>query len=341
MSIILNPQFEIITDKSKDGCDFAKVLTASRDISESWNNGYIDNSRKRNFQIDDNLNFHYTTMAGEERQSDITEFAFTQLCARIGVPASYVKKCFNSGKQDLALENFRKWADEEKGTMLVREQGGVVRAVLSENYRTYDGYQALRTMKHTIDFNRYIIKQYRLTEDNLFIRFVEHEPFMTDHNSPLFLGFVVRNSDIGKAAFSVQFSIYRQVCTNGMTVQQMGGTLYRQSHIGEGMNDSKIIVMKRCLRDIDTVAAAVKQKILASRKTNLKDYEVTFYIQKAKQELKLSEKATEELKEFVSGVYEPTQWGIINGVTELAQRFTLDTRLQMETWAGDMLAKVA
>ncbi len=339
--LIREPYTKIITNKSKEGQDFREILTESREISETWRNGYVDNTSRRNFHVDDDLNLHYLTMAGEERSSSMTEFAFTQLCARIGVPASYVKKCFDSGKQELALENFRKWADEEKGTLLVREQDGVVRAVLSENYKTYDSYQALRNLQHTIDFDRYVVRQHRITGDNLYIRFVEKEPFMYDHNSPLFMGFVITNSDTGKGAFAIRFSIYRQICTNGLTVQQMGGTLYRQSHIGEGMSGSKLTVMKRCFREMDTIEEATKKRIELSRERNLKDFEVAFYIEKARREMRLSEKATEELKQLVDGVYEPTRWGIINATTELAQRFTLDTRMEMEAWAGDMLTKEA
>ncbi len=341
MAILKNQQTMLITDQRKEGLDFGEILMASRDISAGWKDGYIDNSRRRNFEIDDNLNFHYLTMAGEQKQADMSEFAFTQLCARIGVPGSYVKKCFDSGKQDLAIMNFRKWADEEKGTMLVRESGGIVKAVLSDKYRKFDGFQAMKSVKHAIDFDRYIVRQYRMTEDNLYIRFVEKEPFMTDHNSPLFMGFVITNSDTGRGAFAVKMSIYRQVCTNGMTVQEMGGTLYQQSHIGEGMNESKVLVLKRCFRNLESVAEAYKEKILLSRKHNLKDYEVAFYIEKARREMKLSEKATEELKVLVNTVYEPTQWGIVNGVTELAQRFSIDTRMNMEAWAGNMLARAA
>lgn len=337
--LIKEPYTKLITTKKKEGEDFRAILSESRQLSEGWSNGYVDNTAGRNFHVDNDLTLHYRTMAGEQKKADMTEFAFTQLCARIGVPAAYVKKCFDSGKEELALENFRRWADDEKGKMLVREQDGVVRAVLSENYKTYDGYQALRNLQHTIDFDRFIVRQHRVTPDNLYIRFVEREPFMTDHNSPLFFGFVITNSDTGKGAFAIRFSIYRQVCTNGLTVQQMGGTLYRQSHVGEGMNGSKLTVLKRCFREMDTLTAATKERIISSRKHNLKDYEVAFYIEKARREMKLSEKATEELKGYVTNVYEPTRWGIINAATELAQRFTLNTRMEMEAWAGDMLAR--
>jgi hypothetical protein len=35
--------------------------------------------------------------------------------------------------------------------------------------------------------------------------------------------------------------------------------------------------------------------------------------------------------------YAPTKWGLINGITEVAQDFTLETRLQLEEIAGNML----
>lgn len=38
---------------------------------------------------------------------------------------------------------------------------------------------------------------------------------------------------------------------------------------------------------------------------------------------------------------EPTKWGFINGITELAQDFTLDTRYDMENWAGELFTKTA
>lgn len=339
--IIREQTQKLVTIPAVQEADFQDLLQESREIAESWRNGYVDNTKTRNYELDESLTFHYNTMAGEKRHADISESAFTQLCARVGVPAGYVKKCFETGKQDLALANFRVWANESKEQMLIRERNGIVQAVLGGGFKTYDGYHGLRAIQHTIDFDRYAIRQYKIGEDNTVVRFVEREPFTTDHNSPLFIGFTISNSDTGRGALSIKFTIYRQICTNGLTVQQLGGTLYRQIHAGEGMNASKLTVMRRCFKDIDAVAEAVKEKILISRRHNLKDYEVAFYIEKARRELKLSEKATQELTDIINNSYEPTTWGVVNGVTELAQRFTLDTRLTMEAWAGDMLARAA
>ena len=46
----------------------------------------------------------------------------------------------------------------------------------------------------------------------------------------------------------------------------------------------------------------------------------------------------ETFVELMEVKYAPTRWGLINGITEIAQDFTLETRLQLEEIAGEMLA---
>lgn len=70
----------------------------------------------------------------------------------------------------------------------------------------------------------------------------------------------------------------------------------------------------------------------------LKDYEMEMYMEKAKREIKLSEKSRKKLEELMASTYDRTKWGFINSMTELAQNFTLDTRLEMEQWAGKLFA---
>lgn len=92
---------------------------------------------------------------GKKKEADISEFAFSQLCSRMGVPANYIKKCFANGKEDLAIQNFRAWANDTENNLLVRENDGVVRAVLSDSYTPFDSYQVLRALKYTVDFKRW------------------------------------------------------------------------------------------------------------------------------------------------------------------------------------------
>ena len=45
----------------------------------------------------------------------------------------------------------------------------------------------------------------------------------------------------------------------------------------------------------------------------------------------------EKLNDLVTTTYERTHWGFMNGITELAQNFSLETRMEMEGFAGDVL----
>ena len=40
---------------------------------------------------------------------------------------------------------------------------------------------------------------------------------------------------------------------------------------------------------------------------------------------------------MTDGVYEKTRWGLINSITQVAQDFTLDKRVEYERAAGGML----
>ena len=331
----------LVTGHGTESCDFGLLLDRSREIRDKWQNDIVLNEGVTNFSLDEDLRFRYTTDYGEKKEADITQFAFSQLCARMGVPAKYIKKCFTAGKEDLALQNFRAWANESDSNLLVRANDGVVRAVLSDSYKPFDSYQVLRALKYTVDFKRWQPTQVFLSEDRLVVRFVDFTPLPINDGSPLYMGFTVSSSDVGRGSLNVKMMIYRSVCTNGLLISSMGGTLYRQSHVGEAMTESKMQVFNRMFSNMDTTAKAIIANIDQCRNRQLKDYEMTMLMEKAKREMKLSEKSVEKLQELVSFTYEPTRWGLINGVTELAQDFTLETRMEMERWAGEFFAKAA
>lgn len=339
---IIPQDFEVLyTGHGTEKCDFNKLLERSKEIRNKWENDIVLNKEKINFNLDENLRFKYMTESGKKKEADITQFAFSQLCARLGVPANYVKKCFNTGKKELALQNFRAWADEAESNLLVRANDGVVRAVLSDSYSPFDSYQVLRALKYTVDFKRWQPTQTYLSEDRLVMRFVDFTPLPINDGSPLYLGFTVSSSDVGRGSLNVKMMLYRSVCTNGLLISDMGGLLYKQNHIGAKMTESKLQDFNRIFLDIDSNAKAVIDNINLCRSRQLKDYEMTMLVEKAKREMKLSEKSVEKLQLLLNTTYEPTQWGLINSVTELAQDFTLETRLEMEEWAGSYFAKVA
>lgn len=339
---IISQEFEtLVTGHGTQNCDMKQLLEKSREISRTWENVIVKNEEKVNFSLDQDLRFHFRTEQDEKREADITQFAFSQLCTRIGVPGKYIDKCYKFGKTDLAMQNFRAWADEAKGNMLVRVNDGVVRAVLSDSYAPFDSYKVLRTLKYTANMKRFQPTQVFLSEDKLVVRFVDFTPLPVKDGSPLYVGFAVSSSDVGRGALSIKMFIYRSVCTNGLLISSGNGTLYKQSHVGEKMTESKMQVFQRAFNNIDIITGEVVETITQNRKRALKDFEMQILVEKAKRELKLS-KEKSQLFEALVGAYEPTRWGIVNSVTELAQQFSLDRRIELEEWAGNLFtAKIA
>lgn len=340
--MILRQDFEtLVNARGVDNCDMKSLLATSREMNRKWADYVIENDKGVNFGIDNDLKFNYLTAHGDNRSVDISEFAFGQLCTRLGVPASYVKKCFDSGKINLALDNFQAWAGEMNKNMLIRENEGVVRAVLSDSYTPFDSYKVLRTLNNVVDDRVFQPSQVHLSTDRLMIRFVNHEPLPIDDGSPIYCGVCVSSSDVGRGALKAQFFIYRAVCSNGMVVSKLGGTLFSQNHIGSSMSGGKLELFNRAFMNVDSLSKQATTLIKENKNRHLKDYELEMYLEKAKRELKLSEKSQEKLIHLIDNTYNHTRWGIINGVTELAQDFTLETRLEFESWAGDLFTKAA
>ncbi|BAL01915.1 hypothetical protein OBV_p-00600 (plasmid) [Oscillibacter valericigenes Sjm18-20] len=343
---IITSEFETLVDTTRvdDKVTLKGLVETSREMQKHWSDKTVNNEERANFGINDELQFVYQPERGERRAVDITDTAFSQLCTRLGVPAKYVRKCVESGKTSLALANFHAWSDDCRNNMLVREYDGVARAVLSDSYAPYDSYKVLRALNYTVDSKRFVPTQVHLAADRLHVRFVDYNQLPVDNDgSPLYAGFIVDSSDVGRGSLNMKFFLYRSVCRNGMAISSLGGTLFRQSHIGEKMTESKMMVFNRAFMDVDRLCENAVALVKENRGKQLKDYEMEMYLEKARREMRLSEKSMDKLKGLVgnNSVYEPTKWGFINGVTELAQDFTLDTRIDMENWAGELFTKSA
>jgi len=343
---IINGGVEMLvhTGRVQDEVTLKSLMAQGRDMDKEWRNHIVVNDVRTNFAVNDKTQLVIQPVQGEKKTMDITDNAFSQLCTRMGVPAKYIKKCFAEGKSELAIANFRAWENDNIGNMLVREYNGVARAVLSERYAPFDNYRVLRALNYTMDTKRFIPTQVYMSEEKLHIRFVDYQPLPIDNDgSPLYAGVILSSNSIGAGSLSLKFFIYRSVCKNGMAISSMGGTLFRQNHVGEKMTDSKIAVFNRAFMDIDRLADMAVSLVRENKGKYLKDYELEMYLEKARREMKLSEKSMDKLKLLVgnNGVYEPTKWGFLSGITELAQEFTLDTRYDMENWAGDLFLKAA
>lgn len=297
-------------------------------------------------ELTDDCKLSYGTRFHRYSQ-DISEYGFSQLCSKVGIPAAYTKKCFDSGKEDLALENYREWAKDKKpedNDYLIRSYNGVAEAVLTDKYNVFGSNIVLNAVRDAVTdpkyAGRYEANQIYLSQDRLHVRFVD---FNTKLNigdpSPVYPGFVVQSSDVGAAALSIKFFLYRFACRNGIVYVKHGGVLFRQTHLGTFTDNGKGLFME-ALGKIDNLNEIVTANINEASKKRLTEEEFEMYLNKAQKELHFGKSGAEKLKEIIETSYDRSLWGVINGVTENAQNNTrLDRRIEAEMWAGNMLAK--
>ena len=81
-----------------------------------------------------------------------------------------------------------------------------------------------------------------------------------------------------------------------------------------------------------------EQQINVAMGKKLSIQELGFYLDKAQKELGLGKKGRQEAEAMIGSVYDQTLWGLANTITERAKSYTLDTRLNMEQWAGNLLS---
>lgn len=324
----------------REEVDFDELEKASNDICVKWEDYYCDNTNNINFRLTEDMKLEYLTTDGEVRCSDITEFAFGQLCVRLGIPSAYIQKCFKNNKMELAVTNFKEWSLDCEKVLLIRENEGVIRAVLSESYKTYDSNKVLKTIKRTVDKNKYAMHSMYLSEDRLHLRFIDRKPLnVKNESSNIFAGFVVSSSDVGRGSLNMKYHLYRQVCSNGMVVSEKDGTLFKQAHSGSKMTDGKIQLFYTSLQGIDIMNDRTENLIADNQKIKMGKDEFLNYVERVKRELKLSEKASEKMISLVRNTYDNSKWGVLNSITELAHDYSLDTRIELETFAGNEFYK--
>lgn len=207
MAILRSEVESLVQHRVEDGVTLKSLLDRSKEMDNKWNNHIVLNENETNFSLNDDFQLTVTTNKNEQKVFDITENAFSQLCTRVGVPSKYLKKCFLSGKTQLAIDNFKAWEKENTGNMLIRESDGIARAVLSENYAPFDNYQVLRALNYTFDVKKFVPTQVFLSQEKLHIRFVDYTalPISDGSGSPLYAGFILSSNSVGCGAYLLNF----------------------------------------------------------------------------------------------------------------------------------------
>ena len=281
-------------------------------------------------------------LSGIERYP-MSHYALSQLGSKIGVPANYLQKCIDSGRIDLASDNVNSWLEDYGKDLFIREYNGHIRGILSSKYSVCDTPDILKVLQDTVDLNTYKVKGSFLNEERLHLRLVGKEMLPID-GEDLFPGIFIDSSDIGRSILTVKFGIYKQVCTNGLVIARAGGTLFEQKHIGISTDDFYEGLVAS-LKNIDVLSEhAVEWVQSAKHRDNhwsvMSKYEddIQAFIDQIRQQTNLSNESAGKVIDLMQNRYGDNRWGYINAITEVAQDFTLERRLELERIGGNLLA---
>ena len=270
----------------------------------------------------------------------MSPYALSQLCGKIGVPVRYINKCIETGRLDLAHDNLTSWLQDYKSDMLIREYDGKVRGVLTSKYSVCDTPEIIDVVNDVVDVENYNIKGFFLNEERFHLRLVSKE-MLPISNEDLFSGITIDSSDVGRSPVVVTFFIYKQVCTNGLVVSKGNGTLFHQKHIGITAEEFKDDLYKS-LEVVAEVEKSVMNSIEVTRNTGLYNdlrspEDIQTLINGIKNTTKLSEEHSKKVIDIMQNSYETNRWGMINAITEVAQEFSFERRLELERIAGSLL----
>lgn len=321
---------------------FSSILDKAVEIQSMCEDFTVKRVNNQNLMLNEYAGITYMTETGAIRRPTISRYAMGQLCGKIGVPHEYIRKCIGSGRIELAQDNVNSWLEDYNKNLLVRECGGKIRGILSDRYAICDTPDILKVLQDTVDLSTYKVKGYFLNEERLHLRLVGKEMLPID-GEDLFPGIFIDSSDVGRNTLVVQFGIYKLVCTNGLVISRAGGTLFKQKHMGitaeefhKGLSES--------LKNVDILTENAVEWV---QRTKSRDNhwsvntdhpeDIEEFVAYIRQQTNLSNESATKVIDLMRTKYEDTRWGLINGITEVAQDFTLERRLELENIAGGLL----
>lgn len=308
----------------------------------------VKNVSLRNLAMDFDKEFKisYLSDSGVIHNS-MSDFAFGQICTKLGIPAKYMQMCTKHGYPELALDNFNTWIDDFGKDLLIRAYEGKVRGVLSSKYSVFDTPDILDVVDETTRGLDLKVKSYFLNEERFHARLIQQEK-MNINGEDLFAGIQIDSSDVGRSTLAVNFFIFKQVCTNGLCISKGKANLFTQKHISICSDDfreelkSSLKCLPQLIEDYSHIIqrCATQYSIFGSKYAATqedRDRLLEDFVQKIKAKTKLSDEGVDKVVDLAENRYGLSDWGVVNSITEVAQDYTLERRIELEKIAGSML----
>lgn len=275
----------------------------------------------------------------------VTQQATQQLCTTLRVPYHYFDHTL-SEHPGLAQRIISTEQVAHRKRVMVRVSGGAVIGVVSPRYRRIDNAPLLRELSAYEWPVEVVFSGEHL--GRLYLRFYFPHTETRIDNKPNYLGFDVYNSEIGTGAATVRPIIYTKVCTNGLCLVTNRGEMARRVHIGREHDDGVIThYYDSELEAVRWLAVAIDLSVLTlSKSTGLLDQAMAASEARADDlqalvYLNESGLITQEVYKACCGIYGSTYpyslWGLASSLTEVAKRYDIGKRLELESLAGTII----
>lgn len=266
----------------------------------------------------------------------LTTYSHGQLCQRLDIPAGYSNRC----PGHIQATNFNHWLHHGKtaygktpGDFLIRGYGDTVRAVLSDQYVPLSNVWILETVLDMLPKGPGGLDGLKLIRpfmgpDAFHLRVM----FADEPGGNYGVGFYVRHGEIGNYQLEIGRFIQRHSCENSV----VRSDVYKHQHRAITVALLKGEIKEHIGRAIEMAPAMLEETVEAETVAipNLNDV-----ISGVVKKFKLNDNVQAEILKGTEA--KNTRMGFVNGLSFAAHStpgLDQDTRIQLETMAGDALA---
>lgn len=298
------------------------------------------------FKVENNTAIlEYQDIDGMVHSSPLSVHSLSQLCIMAGVPVGYMRKCIESDSDwgiSLAEDNLNTWLGHSsiKDTFM-REYDGSLRGVLSSRFTCFDAPEIAHILNDNLN-EEFDVVGSMINEERFHARIINKYAIDTKADKNLCWGFYVDSSDVGRSSVSITLFIWRQACRNGLVVPLSKGVTFSHVHRGFECEFANGILntINNAQPMIDKMTALIDKANDISVKEALSGN--SYAREKLEKTIKahtaLSDRGLSDIFYYLdNGIYDATLWGVVNAMTEVAQKYNLERRIGIEKAAGKLL----
>ena len=286
------------------------------------------------------------------RPAALTNWSFEQLAGIAGAPPKYLRTLPAGIASDAINFGLQRQRREEHQLLVDRDDPWTVHAVTSPRYarvphdeltaRVLDLMAEHPAWSLPLGYKDGVFGAERvpsgayLGDRDMFLFLVDgnrdlDDPTDTSH-AGMFRGFILRNSDVGAAALTLDMFLFRAVCGNHIIWGFQHVVGFRRRHVGATIQDEWTASLESVRAALDADVAGDRLVLLRAQSQEL-GQDRAAVIETAVQRLDLSHKHADEAYTLAETFESNPRsvWGYVQGLTRLSQRtpwqdgrFTLD-----------------